>query len=69
MFARDRLRLRKSNGDLRNRARRLAQFAHPARKRGEGEDEKDRPQRREKEQRRLGTEESLGNRRGRDRGP
>ena len=69
MFARGRLRLRKANGDLRNRARRLAQFPHPARKRGEGEDEKDRPQRREKEQRRLGTEESLGDRRGRDRGP
>ena len=69
MFARDRLRLRKPNRDLRNRARRLAQFSHAARKRGKGENEKDRPQRREKEQGRLGTKESLGNRGGCDRGP
>ena len=47
MFARHRFRLRQTNRDLRNRARRLAQFAHAARKRGEGEHEEDRAQRRE----------------------
>ncbi len=69
LIAGDRLGLDQPDCDLRDRPRRLAQFAHPAGERGESEDEEDGAERRQQEEGGLGAESDILEARGGDRRP
>ena len=62
MLAGDGLRLRQPDGDLRDGARRMAQFAQAAGQRGEAEHEEDWPERRQRQKGRLGPEQQIAKR-------
>ncbi len=60
VLARRRLGFGQTHRDLGDRTRRLPEFAQPPRERGEGEHAEDRRQRREQEERGLGSQQQLG---------